>query len=281
MSIAHPTRLSARIWEYPDRTLTQTKFPFWSAIITQQQYQASVAPNATILVSIQPPAGQTWLIYLDTYLDGLRYLQYIYYRDYDGTTVRYHTYRGKSDTYTRLINWIFTAKILTNTLWGQIYAWNDNDTYSRVFRYGYSGFKLSKPVYSPEGLNSSNAQIFKRELTKPLPRPLAKLKEYACELFDERTEDYVAHIILEEDVVIARDPETGFPVDTYSIYVTTKNLLNIIARRDKPELRPDIVLEEPKEFKGRKLRDLTKEEFEEQTGYKKYFDEWRRKGIEI
>jgi hypothetical protein len=50
--------------------------------------------------------------------------------------------------------------------------------------------------------------------------------------------------------------------------------------RDNPLLRPDVTVGFGK-FKGGKLRDLSKDEFEEQTGYAKYFKKWRAEGITI
>ena len=57
------------------------------------------------------------------------------------------------------------------------------------------------------------------------------------------------------------------------ITVSKETLTNIIAMRDNPSLRPDQTIV----FKGsqRSLRALAKDEFEEATGYKKYFDRWR------
>jgi len=65
-------------------------------------------------------------------------------------------------------------------------------------------------------------------------------------------------------------------------YITIKpeDLANIIDMRDNPSKRPDIVVEDGK-YKGRRLRDLSPDEFLDYTGHKKYFDKWRREGINI
>jgi hypothetical protein len=64
------------------------------------------------------------------------------------------------------------------------------------------------------------------------------------------------------------------------ITVSVENLANVLAMCDNPLLRPDVTVDFGK-FKGRKLRDLTKDEFEEHTGYKKYFSKWRAEGITV
>jgi len=64
-----------------------------------------------------------------------------------------------------------------------------------------------------------------------------------------------------------------------SATVKLDDLKNIIRMRDNPSLREDITVI----FKGerRRLRELTKEEFEEITGYAKIFKKWREEGITI
>jgi hypothetical protein len=64
------------------------------------------------------------------------------------------------------------------------------------------------------------------------------------------------------------------------ITVSPGALAEVLNMRDNPTLRPDVVIAEGR-FKGRNLRTLARGEFEELTGYKKYFDRWRREGINI
>jgi len=51
--------------------------------------------------------------------------------------------------------------------------------------------------------------------------------------------------------------------------------------RDDPTLRPDFHIEAPSKYAGRNVRELTKDEFEDFTGHKKYLERWRQEGIEI
>jgi hypothetical protein len=64
------------------------------------------------------------------------------------------------------------------------------------------------------------------------------------------------------------------------ITITPDNLANILNMRDNPTSRPNIVIDRGK-YKGRNLQTLTKDEFEDVTGHKKYLDKWRAEGINI
>jgi hypothetical protein len=63
------------------------------------------------------------------------------------------------------------------------------------------------------------------------------------------------------------------------ITTTIENLAKIIDMRDNPSKRPD----EEVSFRGarRRLGELSKYEFEEYLGYRKYFDKWRNEGVNI
>ncbi len=64
------------------------------------------------------------------------------------------------------------------------------------------------------------------------------------------------------------------------ITIHPDELAEIISKRDNPSLREDVEVLHPK-YKGKKLRELTKEEYEEATGWKRHFDRWRKEGIDI
>jgi len=278
----------ADVWSYATRELTQSKFPFWSAIITQTYGEVSVAAQSYVIVTIQPPSGETWLVWIDFSLSDVDsgYGFSLDYYDYDGTTFQRHAWKCRSYTTNHNYGNFFKAtsmdlmKVLTNSLYGAL-KFSHSYTSEKIGYYGYSGFKLSKPLWSPKRVHNPTPKPWKRKLTQALPSDIAVLEPYACEVYFDDVRDYVPVIMLEEDTPLAKDPKTGFPVERMTVLITAENLVNILNQRDDPTLRSDIVLEAPPKYRGRKMRELTKEEFEEVTGHKKYFQRWRDEGIKI
>jgi len=262
--------------------------PFWSAIITQVQGSVSVPTGTYTYVHIQPPVGETWLTWIDCYMSVFKgaFNDIIYY-DYDGTTERLQKRLWHEDTtnydyghYFRSIN-LDVCKVLINSLYARLRFWQNSGTTVSAF-YGYSGYKLSQPLWSPlRKHNPEPPKPWKRKLTVSLPTEVEPLRPYACEVFDLELNEYVPVIILEEDTPLAVDPATKFPVERLTAVVTVENLVNILKQREDLTLRPDVMLEAPPKYRGRRLRELTTSEFEEATGYKKYFQRWGEEGIEI
>jgi len=280
----------ADIWTYPTRELTQAQFPFWSAIITQTQGSVTVPHDAAAYVDIQPPAGETWLLWIDWFLYHTTpgYVLSVTYMDYDGVTRRFQRGRRRDPTtnydyghfaYTEGLG---VMKVLTNSLYGSLYSYHNTGVDQTTY-YGYSGFKLSKPLWSPKHLSNPNLspKPWKRRLTRALPSEVSVLEPYACEVYDEEVGGYIPVIMLEEDTPLAVDPTTNFPVERLTVHVTPEKLIDILNQRDDPTLRPNIVLEAPQRYRGLKMRELKASEFEEVTGYRKYLDRWRSEGINI
>jgi len=249
--------------------------PFWSAIITQVQGSVSIASLTETYIQIQPPVGETWLVEIAFWADYPS--GRVSYYDYDGTTRRLHVRDFVIDTYGKYRPNLVLERVLTNSLYASLnfYTWGATTGY-----YGYSGFKLSKPLWSVNRLGGSNP-AWKRKPTKALPTEIAALEPYTVEIYNPTIDDYELSIMLEEDTVLARDPATNFPVETLTVIITAENLVRILNQMDDPTLRPDLTLEIPLKYRGRKLRELTREEFEEVTGHKKYLEHWRREGISI
>ena len=243
------------IWEYSERTLTQTKFGFWSAIITQQQGSVSVAADSTSYIDIQPPSGETWLVELAfswTAWDG-NFVS-LYY-DYDGSTARLHVAgRGAGDNLGELI----LTRVLTNTLYARIAARN-RLTSAYNFYYGYSGFKLSKPLYSPKRLTGQSSPPWKRKPTAfKIPAEVEALADYIADIYDDDRREYRQAIILEENTPLAVDPRTSFPVERLTAICYVDDFINNILKRLK-------------------LGQLDLE----RSGWKKYFEKWRSEGIKV
>jgi len=259
------------------------KFQFWSEIITQVWGEISVPAKTWTYVDVQPPAGEVWMLeFAFTISDvALSYHHYVSYYDYDGTTRRRHTlafYRYATTAgYGLRRAHLELTRVITNTLYASLGFYHLT---SATGRYGYSGFKLSEPLWSMNRLSDSNP-AWKRKPTKALPAEIAALEPYAVEIYNPAIDDYELSIMLEEDTVLARDPATNFPVERLTIVITAEDLVSTIRERDEPELRLDLTIEVPTKYRGRKLRDLSKDEFEEYTGHKKYLERWRQEGIEI
>jgi hypothetical protein len=247
----------ADFWGYPTRTLTQSKFPFWSAIITQQAGSVTVPAGATVYVTIQPPAGETWLIDLLYSVDGAN--MFYIYSDFNGATARDHGY--VSATIYTGATYLELTRILTNSLYARL-GFMNTGTVSRTGVYGYSGFKLSKPLYSlaRDISNPDPPRPWKKPATLPLPPIIAGLHPYAREFLEidiNRLNYYVLGILLEEDTPLAHDPDTGFPVERLTVVVPADTLADMIGKFKTGELDPV------------------------KTGYKKYLDKWKQEGIKL
>jgi hypothetical protein len=246
------------IWGYPTRTLTQPKFPFWSAIITQQAGSVPVPASATVYVTIQPPTGETWLIDL-IYSSDATNMFYIY-SDFDGVTARDHGYVSAT-TYTGA-TYLELTRILTNSLYARLGFMNAGIV-NRVGVYGYSGFKLSKPLYSlaRDISNPDPPRPWKRPPSKPPPPEIAPLRRYAYDISFINTatgvEEYDTAIILEENTPLATDPDTNQPVELLTVVVRASVLADMIRKFKTGELDPV------------------------KTGYKKYVDKWEQEGIKL
>jgi len=254
MSLRLPVSAS-EVWNYPTRTLTQAKFPFWSAIIIQQAGSVSVPATSTATVNIQPPAGETWYIEIGFGIPLYSAVTFkARYYDFDGTTARMHV-PNEGNSYAT--GWLVISRILTNSLYAQLSIYNGASASNPAY-YGYSGFKLSKPLYSPKRNNTDPKPWKQKPSLLPIPRDIEPLSKYIVDIYDHSIGDYRQAIMLEEDTPLAQDPETGFPVERLTVYAFIDDFINNI-------LTP---------YKAGKL-DLVK------SGWKKYFDKWSLEGIKI
>jgi len=250
------------IWNYPTRTLTQSKFPFWSAIIAQTQGSVNPPPNAIATVDIQPPSGETWWIFIYTgWSDNVQGtaggVLRIFYCDFDGNVERIHGDVFANNTTN--ISGPYVARILTNTLYGRIKFYHTINSPNIYAYYGYSGFKLSKPLWIPSRASNSD-KPFKLKTDLPLPDPIKPLDKYKALIYGinpDKPNDYDLAIILEENTPLAIDPNTGFPVERYSVYVSVSALLDLITKFKTGALDPV------------------------KAGYRKYLDKWRSEGIDF
>jgi hypothetical protein len=252
-----PPASPADIWTYSDRTLTQTKFPFWSAIITQQSQGRLLAGTGGTYITIQPPPNEVWFVFIDFSIDTSSSGTYIAYNDYDGATLRIHTWMKTGGSYGNYLPQLSVTKILTNSLYARLDFYPTSSTY---LEYGYSGFKLSQPLWTPKRLNDTDPKPWKRATTLPLPDPIKPLDKYKAEILGldpTKPEEYALGIILEEDTPLAIDPATNFPVERLTAVVKADVLADLIAK-----------------FKAGKADPAT-------TGYLKYLRRWKAEGIDF
>jgi hypothetical protein len=230
---------------------------FWSAIITQTQGEVSVPATTWTYVSIQPPSGETWLIELACYDDYINagYDKKVLYQDYDGTTARDHIMHSeKTDALTTRLA---LQRILTNLLYARIGFYTNG---ASTGYYGYSGFKLSKPLWTPKRVDevAVGPKPWKKSKTAILPSVLSALDKYAWDILGldpSKPNDYALGIILEENTPLAVDPNTGFPVERLTAVVQADVLADLIGK-----------------FKAGKEDPVA-------TGYRKYLDKWKAEGI--
>jgi len=235
-----------------------SKFPFWSAIITQTYGNVPVGVSSSVTVDIQPPAGETWLIWLDSWINANAAGSKVVYVQYDGSHTYVVTYVETGGTYGDRIPHYGVLKVLTNSLYAQL-SFTNTSAAGVSGCYGYSGFKLSQPLWAPKPLKSL-AQPFKKPTAQSLPSPLAPLQKYAAEILGldpAKPNEYALGIILEEDTPLAVDEKTGFPVERLTAVVKADVLADFIAK-----------------FKAKTADPVA-------TGYRKYLDKWKAEGIDF
>jgi hypothetical protein len=250
MSLVHPLR----------------KVPFWSAIIPQTQGTVSAASVTWTYVDIQPPVGETWWIRLNQYgYASSGYQIYMLYYDYDGTTRREHAGRNRVPATNPAYGHYFEHdymgydKIITNTLYASL-TWYQNTGATQTYGYGYSGFKLSQPLWTPKRLNDPPAQPWKKPTSLSLPSAIAPLQKYAADILGidpAKPNEYALGIILEEDTPLAIDEKTGFPVERLTVVVKADVLADFIAK-----------------FKAKTADPVA-------TGYARYIKKWLDEGIDL
>jgi hypothetical protein len=243
------------IWTYPQRTLTITKFPFWSAIITATQNDFSIAAGATVNVDVQPPAGETWWI---CFIAGLQHegtgTDRITLCTFDGTT---------EGEFTRLCNAVISTSyfyqyglpidcviIITNSKYLRAKFYSVAGT---TGNYCYSGYKLSKPQWTPTRAEDE-VKPWIKPTEQPIPDMLKPLSKHIVDVWDGVQRKYVQAILLEKDTVLAVEPTSGFPVERMTAYIDAETFTK---RYTEFKADPD------------------------STGYRKYFKKWAEEGISI
>lgn len=221
------SEIADAVWGYANRTLTQAKFPWWSAIITQMQGTVSVPASTTVYVDIKPPTGETWTVEIAFNAEnvGSNSIFPTYY-DFDGVTRRKQLAQRPKGTYGDSQG-IILNRVLTNNLYASLGLYNGYAE-SLNFTYGYSGFKLSQPQWSGQKLNGEKP--FKRLLPANYTLAFPQLVQMAY----LNPDDELAYHLGTEILTI--DPTENEPVETVEYHVTEKDLLKgLVDFKDKPK----------------------------------------------
>lgn len=204
------------VWTRNERALTQAKFPFWSSIITQVQGSISVPAGTSTYVNIQPPAGETWVVEIAAGVDtaGINKLNYC---DFDGTTERKHTGMFVNST-TVNVPIMSLTRIISNALYAKL-SYANTRTFADTAYYGYSGFKLSQPQWTPVRLKIESYNPFKRPVPEKYTLAFLNLREKAY----LNPEGKVAYHLATE--VLSIDPVKNVPVETVEYHVLEEDLV--------------------------------------------------------
>lgn len=208
---------------------------------------------------MQPPSGETWMV---TFAFSTRtgsiagYSATISYYDFDGTTARLHAENNvAAPTNYPQARALVVERILSNSLYARLSFFN---TTAQTGYYGYSGFKLSKPLWST--IRNLEPMPWKRPATTDLPTNISGLKKYAFDILGidpTKPNEYGLGIVLEEDTPLAVDPDTNFPVERLTAVV-------------KADVLSDLI----KQFKSGAYDPVA-------TGYAKYLNKWKAEGIDL
>jgi len=243
----------SRIWAAPTRELTQAQFPFWSAIIEQVQVAITVAGGTSAYTNIQPPAGETWLIDISGDFRPRGLASLVEWFDYDGVTRRTHGGFYQDPAMTSVTTPIHSVlRVLTNSLYGSFRHHNPS-TVSHTCPFGYSGFKLSKPLARLIPLNDPTPPFRRKPSRFAIPAELEDLRGYIVDVYESQFMSYKQAIELERGTEIAKD-ERGNVVMTQDVYALTDEVLPILT-----EIKAD----------------------PERSGWKKYLDKWAEEGITL
>jgi len=241
----YPKRLIDDIWSYSNRTLTQSKFPFWSSIINQTASSRSIGAGSSTTIEIQPPSGETWFVYVIGFLgiDDANSMVEVLYKNSSGNIPRA---RSKGP-----FPYVPVLTIMTNDKWLGIWYYNAS-SYDTSLYYSYSGFRLSTEFYEIKRTEPEPVvQVIREYRGYEVPLEVKPLEKYLVEVYDFDKRDYVPAILLEKDVVLARSRD-GFPIERLTSWITVENFIRLL----------DLILREPV-----------------RTGFDKYLKKWRSEGI--
>ena len=208
----------ADVWKYATRTLTQSQFPFWTEVITQQYHSHSVSGDSSYTVSIQPPTDETWLLFIDFFLNGSNEDSYVQYRQYDGTNTYAHNQHYTMGHYGDVKPHLNVIKILTHSLYAQLYYKNTTSS-NRTANYGYAGFKLGTKKAEFENLEEIEIRPYERDTKYKIRSEFDGLEDLIKDVYDNTVDDYKQVLYFYKDKTIRKDKKTGHIIEKVSSYI--------------------------------------------------------------
>ncbi|RLG70527.1 MAG: hypothetical protein DRO04_01805 [Candidatus Iainarchaeum archaeon] len=234
-----------------------SKIPFWSEVIIQHFNQVSLSAGGTYEYYLQPPSGETWLIYLSAVFIDYTNNSEVVYRDYDGSSYRTHYYFRISGEYNPKYPLLNVQKILTNSLYANVHVFNASGT-TRYAHFGYSGFKLGTKKAEFQDIEIIKTKPYERATKHKIRSEFEGLEDMVRDVYFDDIDNYKQVIYFYKDKPIRKDRRTGHVIERASSYIETDVLLKNLEKIKTGEL------------------DLKR------TGYKEWLDKIKRKkGIDL
>jgi len=153
------------VWSYPTRTLSQTKFPFWSDLIVATGGTVNVPASSGTYVDLQPPSGETWWVPYQMGIENLVSGSYVR-TEYLGTlSVTYGNYK-EATGYENYWPFIYGMAVIGNGPYIR-FAWENASDGVVTGDYVYSAFKLS-----PHTILEPLEEMPRRETEIPYEGPI-------------------------------------------------------------------------------------------------------------
>ena len=223
------------IWNYVTRTLTQSQFPFWSSVIDQQYGNYGVNANSFLYVTIQPPSGETWLIYIDFYLATTKTNCNVKYWEYNGSTARRHNKCTIGGSYGILTPHLSVSKILTSSRYARLEFFNADSTIHSGYM-GYSGFKLGTKIVEFEDIKTVETKPIERATKYKIKSEFEELKDMIRDVYFDEIDDYKQVVYFYKDKPIRKDKRTGHVIERAGSYIETDVLLKNLEKIRNGEL---------------------------------------------
>jgi len=171
------------VWEYANRTLTQSRIPFWREVIVRIHNNFSISGGTSVTKSINIPSGETWDIGIITTYTGGESGSYIY-TYLNGTDTSNMVYKDKTGgTYGKVYAGSYSRMILSDGDILYIKYYNPSGS-SHNGSYLLSGYKLGTRIAKFKRVNEHILKpisiIGKKKVTEDdLPTGLKDLVEFA------------------------------------------------------------------------------------------------------